>query len=58
MQTELFTIKEAAQILRISESFVYKLMRREILQPVRLGRTTRIHRREVERLAREGCALR
>ena len=45
----LLTIAEVAQLLRISRSRVYELVRAGVLRSVKLGSSRRIPRAEVER---------
>ena len=51
---QFYTIKRAARYLEVSEKFLRKLQRRGRLRVVRLGRTVRIARAEIERLIRDG----
>ena len=47
----LLRVAEAAEVLAISRSSLYQLMSAGEVRTVRLGRTVRIPRRELERLA-------
>jgi excisionase family DNA binding protein len=47
----LLRVAEAAEVLAISRSSLYQLMSSGEVRTVRLGRTVRIPRRELERLA-------
>lgn len=51
-----YTPDEAAQFLRLSRSRIYELLDENNLASIKIGRSRRIHRDELERLAREGCA--
>jgi len=46
-----FSITEAAEHLRVSKAFVFKLIREGKLKAVRLGRRRLITGREIERVA-------
>ena len=50
----LLRVAEAAEMLAISRSSLYQLMSAGEVRTVRLGRTLRIPRRELERLAEAG----
>lgn len=50
----LFTYPEAAQILSISMHTVKKYVRLKKIETVPMGRAKRIHRTEIERVAKEG----
>lgn len=45
----LLTVTEAAELLSVSSSFVYKLMRQGKLRPVRMGAATRFQISEIMR---------
>ena len=51
---ELLTIQEAAEILRVARSTVYALIAAGELPRVKIRRSVRIRREDVERIAREG----
>ena len=50
---KLFTLKQAATRLSISEAFLRKLQREKRLRVIRLGRAVRVNEGELERLCRE-----
>jgi excisionase family DNA binding protein len=50
---DLLTVREVAQMLRISTFTVWRYLKIGILQGIRLGRDWRIDRREVERFLQE-----
>jgi excisionase family DNA binding protein len=54
----LLRVAEAAEVLAISRSSLYQLMSSGEVRTVRLGRTVRIPRRELERLASAGLPSR
>jgi excisionase family DNA binding protein len=49
----LFTIKQAAAILAVSQEFLKRLQRAGRLRVIRLGRAVRISEQELQRLCRE-----
>lgn len=59
MLAELKTLssrREAAEFLGVSERQLDQWIRDERIQATRLGRLVRVHRDELERVAREGVA--
>jgi len=48
-QNRVFSINEAADHLRVSRSFVYKLIKDETLRPVKLGTRTILRGSELSR---------
>jgi excisionase family DNA binding protein len=50
----LMTVKEAAQSLKMGQSSIYRLVWAGLLNPVKIGRSTRFHAAEVERIAASG----
>jgi excisionase family DNA binding protein len=50
----LFTIRQAARQLQVSEKFLRTLQSKGRLRVVHLGRAVRIPEQEIERIAREG----
>jgi len=50
----LFTVEAAARALGISRTHVYNALQRGSLRSVAIGRSRRIPREEIERVAREG----
>jgi excisionase family DNA binding protein len=53
---ELFTAREAATVLALSEPTIDRLIRSGALESVRILRSRRITRRSLERIVREGVA--
>jgi excisionase family DNA binding protein len=53
----LLRVPEAAELLRISRSTLYQLIARGEVSIVRIGRTVRVSRRELERLAGAGVVM-
>lgn len=51
-----FSIREAAQHLRISESYVWKLLREKRLNAIRIGARTIINGAEILRLQKSNAA--
>ena len=49
----LLTVDEAASLLGVAKVTLYRLIWRNLLRPVHIGRAVRIPRAEVERFARE-----
>lgn len=52
----LYAPADAARLLGISRASVYELMATGHLLSITIGRARRIHRSELERLARDGVA--
>jgi excisionase family DNA binding protein len=52
----LYPPAEAAKLLGISRARVYTLLESGALQSIHIGRSRRIHRSEIERIAAEGVA--
>lgn len=52
-QAELLTVPEAAELLGISRSMIYKLMRRNGLRSLKLGRNRRIPRSAIQEFIAE-----
>jgi excisionase family DNA binding protein len=50
----LFTVEDAARQWRCSRTSVYAALAKNLIKSVTFGRSRRIHRDEVERVAREG----
>jgi excisionase family DNA binding protein len=50
----LYTIPAAARMLQIGRTSLYKSIGKKFIRPIYLGRSIRIHRSEIERIAREG----
>jgi excisionase family DNA binding protein len=50
----LLTVENAARSLQISRTSLYAALARGDVKAIKLGRSTRIHRSELERIAREG----
>lgn len=48
MQPRLLNLREVAQILHVSRSFVYLLIRRRKLVAIRLGNALRVHPDDLE----------
>lgn len=58
MDIELLTVKEVAEILKVSKSTVYGLAAQKVLRAIRIGRgrgTLRISRNELERFVATKC---
>jgi excisionase family DNA binding protein len=53
----LLTVPQVARRLNISEGFVHKLKRHDRLTPIKLGRATRYHIDEVDRIAADGVSF-
>ena len=53
MQGKLLKVEEVAQILGISKSFAYQLMRTGQIPTVHIGRSRRVKRRDLERFISE-----
>lgn len=54
MSDGLLTVKEVAELLRVSDESVYRLCRRGQLKATRIGSLWRIPRESVDRLLRTG----
>lgn len=52
-ENRFFSVEEAAELLRISRAFIFKLIRAGKIKPVRLGRRTIIAGREIQRALAE-----
>jgi len=50
----LVSVESAARALNSSRSTLYSAIQRGLVKVVKIGRSTRIHRDELERIAREG----
>lgn len=50
----LMSVREAADLLSISERKMYQLVSEGSVKAIKIGGSTRISRDEVERIAREG----
>jgi excisionase family DNA binding protein len=48
------TVENAARVWQVSRTTVYAAIQRGDVKTIKLGRNTRIHRDEIERVAREG----
>ena len=53
-ERRLFTVTEVCEVLGIGRTLVYRAIQSGQLRIVKLGRSTRVSRDEVERLTREG----
>lgn len=51
----LLRVDEAAALLRVSTKTIRRLVGREDLRAVRIGRSVRIHSSEIDRLIAAGC---
>jgi excisionase family DNA binding protein len=52
--TELLTIKDFASALALSDAAIRKWVYQGRLEPVKLGRSVRLRRRDLDRLVNEG----
>ncbi len=53
----LFTVPEVARRWSVSERLIWRALSEGLLEPVKLGRATRIRVSDVDRVAREGLAM-
>lgn len=56
IEERLLTVKEAAELLRVSVRFVNQRLSTGVLERVKLGRATRVRLSDVLRVTREGAA--
>jgi excisionase family DNA binding protein len=54
---DFLTVPEVAIVLRVSKMTVYRMLHREVLDSIRVGRSFRIPRAEVERALRDGVPV-
>jgi excisionase family DNA binding protein len=54
---EYLTVPEVASILRVSKMTVYRMVHREDIRAVRVGRSFRVPDDEVQRILREGIPV-
>ena len=53
---KLYTMDEAAQMLRVSRTLVYRMSKRGQLRVVKFGRRTLVEASEIDRVIREASA--
>lgn len=53
---EVLTVRQAAEALQVSNKSVYKLVKSELIGAVRVGRTIRIPKIELERFTHANCS--
>lgn len=51
----LFTVKEVANMLRLTEKTVYKMIKTGAISSVKIGGVLRIKQEEVDRIMKEGA---
>lgn len=56
IEERLLTVKEAAELLRVSVRFINQRFSTGVLERVKLGRATRVRLSDVLRVTREGTA--
>ena len=54
---DFLTVPEVAIVLRISKMTVYRMLHKEVIDSIRVGRSFRIPRAEVERVLRQGVPV-
>ena len=50
----LFTVKEVAKVLRLTEKTVYKMIKTGAISAVKIGGALRIQQEELDRIMKEG----
>ncbi|SMO61070.1 transcriptional regulator, AlpA family [Balnearium lithotrophicum] len=53
MEKKLLTVKEACEYLSISKATLYKLIKEGKIKPVKIGKSTRFDRQDLDRLVEE-----
>ena len=53
MEKVLLTIKEACEYLNISRATLYKLIKEGKLKPVKIGRSTRLDKRDLDKFIQQ-----